>query len=218
MNYIFKENGDKLEFIGDFDSLYKNEDDPWNQSGKDGEISHYYVHSRRRLVNQLKEINPGSLLEVGCGLGYTTQIIQESLPRCSVVGMDISNIATTKAGKLFPNLDFMTDDISGSKFHSEMKYDVVILNQLLWYILKSLFETFENCFSILNSNGRIVISQAFLQAPQKYGKDICDGFDGLMSYLNENMNHRFKIEYSNLEDSNSFVHNDGLIILNKHGS
>ena len=44
----------------------------------------------------------------------------------------------------------MTDDISGEiNFHSDMKYDVVILNQLLWYILKSLFETFENCFSIL---------------------------------------------------------------------
>ena len=58
------------------------------------------------------------------------------------------------------------------------KYDVVILNQLLWYILESLFITFENCFSLLNSNGRVIVSQAFLQSPQKYGADICDGFDG----------------------------------------
>jgi len=215
MNYVFKPNGDKLEFVGDFESLYKNEDDPWNQSGKDGKISYYYAHSRRRLVNQLKEINPDSLLETGCGLGYTTKIIQESLPECNVVGMDISRTAIIKAVKLFPSLDFMSGDISGANIYSDIKYDVVILNQLLWYILESLSETFENCFSILKPNGRIIISQAFLQAPQKYGKDICDGFDGLISYLSD---HKFNIEYSQLDDSNSFVHNDGLIILKKHDS
>ena len=112
----------------------------------------------------------------------------------------------------------MSGDISEINFHSDIKYDVVILNQLLWYILESLSETFENCFSILNPNGRIMISQAFLQTPQKYGKDICDGFDGLISYLGKNMADRFGIEYSNLDDSNSFIHNDGLITLKKHDS
>ena len=218
MNYIFKPKGDKLEFVGDFESLYKNEDDPWNQSGKDGEISYYYAHSRKSLANQLKKINPDSLLEVGCGLGYTTEIIQESLPECRVIGMDISSFSISKAATLFPNLDFMSGDISEINFHSDIKYDVVILNQLLWYILESLSETFENCFSILNPNGRIMISQAFLQTPQKYGKDICDGFDGLISYLGKNMADRFGIEYSNLDDSNSFIHNDGLITLKKHDS
>ena len=214
-NYIFKPSGDKLEFVGDFESLYKNEDDPWNQSGKDGEISYYYAHSRKRLVSQLKVLNPESLLEAGCGLGYTTEIIQKSLPECKVIGMDISKRAIIKATELFPNLEFMSDDISDTTFYSDIKYDVVILNQLLWYILESLSDTFENCFSMLKPNGRVVISQAFLQEPQKYGKDICDGFDGLLSYLND---HGFNIEYSQLDDSNSFVHDDGLIIIKKHDS
>ena len=216
-DYVFKANKDALEFVGDFDSLYKNEDDPWSQSGRDGEMSHYYTHCRRRLVNKLKEINLNSLLEIGCGLGYTTQIIQKSLPECDVVGMDISSAAITRAVKLFPNLDFMSGDVSSTKFYSEVKYDAIILNQLLWYVLTSLFETFENCFFALNSNGRIIISQAFLQAPQKYGKDICDGFDGLINYLDKNMRHRFKIEYKSFDDSNTFIHNDGLIILKKRG-
>tara|TARA_Y100000034_G_C6862975_1_gene392973 strand:+ start:895 stop:1557 length:663 start_codon:yes stop_codon:yes gene_type:complete len=213
-DYVFKEHGDKLEFIGDFDSLYKNESDPWNQSGgSDVKYSEYYTYSRERLNNKLKEINPNSLLEVGCGLGYTTQIIQGSLPKCYTVGMDISSVAVTKADKLFSNLKFISGDISSIDFSSDVKYDVVILNQLLWYILESLSDSFENCFSILNPNGKVIVSQAFLQSSQKYGANICDGFDGLISYLNENMNHIFKIEYSNLDESNSFVHNDGLIIL-----
>jgi len=222
-NYIFKPIGNKLEFIGDFESLYKNEDDPWSQSGDVGEIRHYYEHSRTELTNKLKEINPDSLLEIGCGLGYTTKIIQKSLPSCSVMGMDISKEAISRARKLFPDLDFVSGDIrsiyssSSRCSHSGMrasykKYDVIILNQLLWYILESLSKTFENCFSLLKSGGRIVISQAFLRTSQKYGKDICDGFDGLMSFLKD---HKFDVEYFKLDNSNSLLHNDGLIVFKK---
>jgi SAM-dependent methyltransferase len=214
-NYVFKPKGDKLEFVGDFESLYKNEDDPWNQSGNDGEISHYYDHSRKRLANQLQQINPDSLLEVGCGLGYTTKIIQESLPVCNVVGMDISATAIKKAVKLFPNLNFFSGNISSIDFFSNVKYDIVVLNQLLWYILESLSHTFENCFAMLNPNGKILISQAFLRTPQKYGKDICDGFEGLISYLDKQ---EFNITYSELDDSNDFVHNDGLIVVENYDS
>jgi len=215
MNYIFKPNGDKLEFVGDFESLYENEDDPWEQSAGSGSMAIYYEYSRKRLAEQLKKINPNSLLEVGCGLGYTTKNIQESLPACEVTGMDISRTAIKKAVKLFPSINFVKGDISNKRFNSDIKYDVVILNQMLWYILESLSGTFENCFSVLKPNGRMVISQAFLRAPQKYGKDICDGFDGLISYLND---HGLNIEHSQFDNSNSFIHNDGLIIFKRHDS
>ena len=126
--------------------------------------------------------------------------------------MDISKVAISKAIKLFPNLNFVSGDIRSTSGPPDIKYDVIILNQLLWYVLECLYDTFENCFSMLNPNGRIIISQAFLQTPQKYGKDICDGFGGLISYLSD---HKFNIEHSQLDDSNSFIHNDGLVILGK---
>jgi len=212
--FIFKKINGKLKFVGDFESLYKNQNDPWQQSGKEGEISLYYSHSRKRLVNQLKKLNSNSLLEVGCGLGYTTQIIQESIPECYVVGMDISKTAIVKANNLFPNLNFIKGDISSFNLLLEEKYDIIVLNQLLWYILKSLPNTFENCFKLLNSKGKLVISQAFLKTPQKYGKEICDGFDGLVKYLNKD--NIFDIEYSSYDNSSSFIHSDGLIVLNKN--
>ena len=212
MKYIFKQNGDSLDFVGDFESLYKNDNDPWGQSGKNGEMSHYYAHSRKRLIEQLKKIKPKSLLETGCGLGYATKNIQESLPECNVIGVDISKTAIVKAAKLFPNLNFETADIRNANIDLNLKYDVIILNQLLWYVLEFFSETLENCFSLLNPEGKIIISQAFLKTPQKYGTDICDGFDGLIEYLTIN---NFDIEYYNLDNSNSYVHNDGLVIFKK---
>jgi len=79
-NYVFKENKDgKLNFVGDFDLLYENEVDPWDQSGINNQYTDYYKGSRSQLNSELKKINPPKLFEIGCGLGYTTKLIKESL-------------------------------------------------------------------------------------------------------------------------------------------
>lgn len=214
LKYIFEPNGDELKFVGDFESLYINNEDPWNQSGRAGQMSNYYSHSRKRLVEKLKNINPESLLEVGCGLGYSTKNIQESLPDCNITGVDISKTAIMKAGELFPSLEFINSDIRDKDFTLDTKYDVVVLSQLLWYILESLPETLTNCLSILKPNGRVIISQAFLKTPQKYGKDICDGFCGLIDYLIVN---KYDILYHHLDNFDSLIHDDGLVVFRKEG-
>jgi len=215
-NYVFKEKEDgTLVFVGDFESLYLNESDPWHQSASsDNEISKYYQYSRNRLNTQLKIINPNSIVEIGCGLGHTTDIIQKSMTSSEVFGIDISNAAILKAQKLYPNLHFRCADITLSNFSFYKKSEVVILSQLLWYILKSLPTVFDNCFSLLSENGSLIITQAFLRS-QKYGVEICNGFEGLINYINENAANKFKIEFSNLDDSEQFIHNDGLIVLKR---
>ena len=214
-DYVFKEVDGNLEFVGDFDSLYKNEGDPWNQSAKNGEISDYYLHSRKRLADQLKNINSRSIFEIGCGLGYTTNDIQQSIPNAKVTGADISAVAIEKASKLFPNLDFVQANVCDTSFSFAKKQDVVVLNQLLWYILECFPVSLKNCYDLLEKDGKLVFSQAFLQSKQRYAAEISDGFDGLVNYLNENAKQLFKIEYSDFDDSKSFVHDDGLLILRK---
>ena len=103
--------------------------------------------------------------------------------------MDISQTATERAAKLFPHLDFIVGDIKNpdfNYFNLEEEYDVVILSQLLWYVLEDLPQVFENCLSVLSANGKLVICQAFLKTPQKYGKNICDGFgaERVRNYVN----------------------------------
>lgn len=215
-DFVFKEIDGKLKYVGDFDSLYKNVDDPWYQSCEtDDPMKHYYKFSRDRLITQLTNINPKSILDIGCGLGYATEIIQNSLD-CDTVGMDVSEVAISRATDNFPNLKFKHGDIKNENFIVEEKFDLVILNQLLWYVLDSFSNVFENCFSLLKPNGNVVITQAFLISNQEYGSEIFNGFRGLIDYLNtEEVSSMFEIKYKNLDKSNSYVHKDGLIILGK---
>ena len=40
--YVFKKNQEgQLEFVGDFDGYYKNDDDPWGQSATDISMAPY---------------------------------------------------------------------------------------------------------------------------------------------------------------------------------
>jgi|TARA_R110001583_G_scaffold57863_1_gene172874 SAM-dependent methyltransferase len=212
-DFVFKEINGKLEFIGDFNGLYTNDPDPWDQSATtSGEISYYHSHSRQRLIRQLKTLAPCSILEIGCGLGYTTKILQDSLPNAEVTGMDISDVAITKASKRFPQLKFLHGDIRFLEGSCATRYDVVILNQLLWYILKELPRSFKNCEPLLTSRGKVVISQAFPRSTLRYGTEICSSFQGLIHYLNKNIK-IFNIKYSDLDKSETFIHDDGLITL-----
>ena len=103
-DYVFKEVDGNLEFVGDFNGLYKNDSDPWDQSATtDQEITYYYKSSRKRLIEQLNVISPTSILEIGCGLGYTTKTLQDAFPKIDVTGMDISDVAIKKAGENISN-------------------------------------------------------------------------------------------------------------------
>jgi len=216
-DYIFKNNDGKLVFVGNFEGLYCDQEDPWHQSGRDGEIKDYYVNSRKRLESLLKISEPESILEVGCGLGYTTSMIQQCVPKCKVFGMDISKTAVEKATLLFPDLRFFSGNIMSPSIETDTKYDTVILNQLLWYILADLELVFSNCRDLLLPGGKIVISQAFLKSSQdqKYGKEICDGFEGLMLYIRNNVKDKFKIDCCDYDDSKNLLYDDGLIVLRK---
>lgn len=217
-NYIFKEENGSLEFVGNFEALYLEQTDPWEQSGTTGQMKEYYERSRQKLNDCLRFVPARSLLEIGCGLGYTTHLIQDNFKNCVVDGMDISPTAIDKAKNIFPKFNFFVGDIKSNNFCLNKKYDVILLNQLLWYVLESLDQVFFNCFSNLNSGGHVVISQAFFNAKssQKYGKEICDGFQGLLNYLSNNTKSFFEVIYEEYNDStNDLIHDHGLIVLRK---
>ena len=73
--YVFRTEEDgTLEFVGDFEGFYQNENDPWGQEGADERLRDYYAFSRSNLLTAIRNLtyshdNNINILEIGCGLG-----------------------------------------------------------------------------------------------------------------------------------------------------
>jgi SAM-dependent methyltransferase len=128
-----------------------------------------------------------------------------------VLGVDISPTAIDKAKKLFPDVTFKALNIL-EEFPKD-KFDVVVLNNLLWYILHDMEKVIERIHNGLMMDGFLMISQAFIE-PQEYGADIIHGFSGLVEYVSKL--EEFSIVKTHYHDKN-VRKKDGIVILKKKG-
>ena len=215
-NYIFKRNDyGELLFQGDFEGYYQNHSDPWDQNSIDSDIYEYYQYSRAKLLKVIKGVESNqNILEIGCGLGLVTNMINQEFENSSVTGVDISNTAVCKAKIKYPNIEFYEGDIADVKFKSKKKYDVVIMNEMLWYILNNMDQAIENVCKILIDNGSLIISMAFLDN-QQYGKDIINGYSGLLDYCKIRIASEFEVTFNDCDLSNKFNYSHGIVCLRK---
>jgi len=211
-DFIFKEVDEKLVFIGDFEGYYQDTEDPWDQSAT-ANMSDYYLASRERLVSHLNQLPLAiKIAEIGCGLGYVTAFLAKSITNSQLEGFDISVTAVQKARQRFPNLKFTQADITAVDFrdnHEPQQFDVVILNQVLWYILDSLPQVLLNMKHILRSDGYLLISNAFARE-QRYGAQVIDHFDGAAKYFRQ-QEHFTLLRASFYNDH--YEHDDGHFLL-----
>ena len=218
-NYIFsKNNKGELKFIGDFEAVYNENNDPWGQSScTDINYKNYYNYSRNKINKVIKSLNKmnGSILEVGCGLGYVVDLIARNNQNIEINGCDISKKAIQIAKKKFPQYNFFVNDITSDKNKIDKKFDIVIFNQILWYILEKLDHSFLNSHNILKNNGYFIISQAFFRSGQNYGKDIVNGFKGLDHVMKSKYNYLFELKSKSFENSEKYLYNDGIFLFKK---
>ena len=214
-NYIFDNKNGKLEFIGDFEGLYKNNEDPWSQSGSDSLLQKHYNISRNKLLKKISNLRNKNICEIGSGLGYVTNFLSKGLKDSTVDGVDISSTAVKKASSKFANLNFFTADICSINFSLQKRYDIVILNQILWYILRDLENVFYNIDKLLDKDGYLVISTLFLKE-QKYGNEIIGSFDDLINYCYKNYKDSYRVIVAEIDylDSSS-DYRDSILILQK---
>lgn len=204
--YVFINTPEGIKFIGKFDELYQDMKDPW------GQIEDDYYHQRRlKIINSIADLRPSSVLDIGCGLGHTTQALK-ILTAKDVTGVDISKVAIRKAKKMFPDVDFEVMDVR--KKLPTKRYDVVILDGILWYVLDKLEWLIDNAMTCLNEGGHLVIAQAFIE-DQKYGKEIIDGYDGLIKYLHHHTIF-YKLVKTEFQDTGTRK-TDSITILQKRG-
>lgn len=210
--YIFKhgKNG-TLEYIANdetFEKIYQDKKDPWDQTNITDE---YYYVTRNKLVEILNQryANINNLLEIGCGNGFSTNFIKQNInKKCNVYGIDISPTAIYNAKK-YSNIDFLTHNIK-NPINLDVKFDIIIFGDLLWYILNDLKICIDNAFESLSKTGKIIFYNAFLEN-QRYGTNIIDGFDGFINFCKKN---NYNIDFS--FQSKLLNHKKiGLVILSK---
>lgn len=215
---IFRELGGSLEFVGDFDGLYRSEADPWGQSGAHGPMASYYAASRNRLATALMGHlrGNGERLEVGCGHGHVLAQLNNAVRGGRWHGLDVSPEAVERAQAHHPAFEFHVGDIRKTDVRrlGTKRFDAVILSQVLWYVLDDIDQTVANCRHLLRRGGILVISQAFLRGPQRYGADIADGFHGTLRLFCDRFADLRLIE-AQFDDSNTHQHHDGLLVFRR---
>jgi hypothetical protein len=126
------------KLIGDWDSLYDNVSDPWNQSRKD-----HVTHTSRQIIilwcEKIRSLNEVNItLELGCGFGHLTGAL--TTRNFEAIGVDISTQAISSAKLLYPTGNFEVSNYNNGNLYEFYSPNIIIMSQLTWYILESLGE------------------------------------------------------------------------------
>ena len=163
-------------FVGEFEKMYKEFDDPWNQINLDLEQN----ISRQIVVNYTKKFNVKSLVEFGCGLGKTTNFIASN-SELEILGVDISETAIKKASNNYPNLRFEVSDVK--EIEKFFTYECLFFSEITWYLLED--NLLESIFErmIQGYSGKLFIHNlVFYKGQQKYGLEYFDSLSSFIEY------------------------------------
>jgi SAM-dependent methyltransferase len=153
--YVFKEG----RLIGDFDNMYRHaERIPWDQ---DKRCNHWTAQVGLEMLWATAPY--GSILEIGCGLGYIAAKLKPltKAGRGAVDAFDISPDAVRKARRLHPGIRFYADDILRPDFKPKRRYRLVVVRELFWYVFPQMDRAVRNILSCVVPGGYLYIGQYF---------------------------------------------------------
>jgi len=165
------------KFIGQFEKMYQQFEDPWNQTSK-GYVENSI--SRQVVCNYINNFSINSLVEFGCGLGKTTNFIYQKTG-IDILGVDISETSIKKSNKTYPKLKFKVDDIENIGQYKD--FDCYFFSEITWFLLEDnkidkIFETMKKSLK-----GKYFIHNlVFYKGQQKYGLDYFSSLDKFIEF------------------------------------
>tara|TARA_X000000950_G_scaffold275453_1_gene361855 strand:- start:7374 stop:8144 length:771 start_codon:yes stop_codon:yes gene_type:complete len=106
---------------------------------------------------------PKRILDVGCGLGFTTQQIKIRYPRAKVIGIDVSNDAVEFGRGKFKTCEFITQAIDPSDPLKALDLDIIFAFEFYPFTRTSDFQVHKSYvdlfMSALNPRGELAIFQ-----------------------------------------------------------
>ena len=138
-DYVIKDG----KFIGEFEEMYNDFDDPWEQSKE------ALMPEKNIALSHIKGFKRNRRLELGCGFGiFTNEINQVSE---NTAGYDISLTAINEAKKRYPDIDFQVSKFPDVTSIREYNPDCIIMSELSWYVLDEL-DSFKDFLHSLANN------------------------------------------------------------------
>lgn len=110
-----------------------------------------------RLISFLGRKEYDNILEIGCGTGLLTNIINSQIQFENYIANDIVSECEEYIKKINPNFNFVSGDIEKEIKNSDKKYDLIISNAALQWVdnLQGLVDTL---FSKLKDGGELLFS------------------------------------------------------------
>ena len=110
-----------------------------------------------RLLSFLDKKEFSSILEIGCGTGFLTSLLNKDFKFEKYTANDIVPDCEKYIKEINPNIDFIADDIELAVKNSDKKYDLIISNAAFQWVEN--LESFINLLvSKLNKGGILLFS------------------------------------------------------------
>jgi SAM-dependent methyltransferase len=181
-DYVIKDG----RLVSDFDGLYRDHPDPWNQSHED------HVYETRRVVaiswcrrlRMLHSPDVDRVLEVGCGFGHmTAQLARDGF---SAVGVDVSREAVKGAREKNPSCVFLPLGLEDPNLLERLDPDIVVMAEVTWYVLDYLLQFKDRLREFAESRSRptflIHLLTTYAPGVQQYGLDYFSDLDGILDW------------------------------------
>lgn len=100
-------------------------------------VNGYQVFRHRYLIDWLQAALQGKqidiLLDIGCGTGALTALIEKQQSVSHAVGVDFVEDAIDEARASYPSIEFMTDMLPSLSFPAN-SFDLVVASEVLYYL------------------------------------------------------------------------------------
>lgn len=143
---------------------------------------HYRSHEIACILGMIGQLKHDTILDVGCGNGYTTTQIARKFKDAAITGVDYSEDMIAEAEKLqLPNVEFFTGDARHLSDHKELacqQYDIVLstrclINLASWSEQR---EAILDMFDLVATNGKLVLVENVQEGLDNLNK-LRDRFD-----------------------------------------